>query len=233
MTSKITEFAAKNKIHFNNEALLTLALTHPSYYDKDKQSFNNNQRLEFLGDAVLNLIIVERLFERFPRKAEGELTKIRAKIVCEKALMQVAVRINIGKYLLLGKGEEMSGGRTRKSILADAVEALIGAIYLDKGYQAAKEFVMAYFKPIMENTANGVYYDYKSRLQEIVQAKTQKSVTYAIIEESGPAHAKVFTVGVYYHDVLLAKGTGKSKKEAEQNAAEKILQDEISLLRLL
>lgn len=232
MANKSAGFAVENQVQFDDVALLELALTHPSF-NQERNTFTNNQRLEFLGDAVLNLIIAEWLFELFPRKAEGELTKIRAKTVCEKALLQVAEEINIGSYLLLGKGEEMSGGRKRKSILADAVEAVIGAVYVDKGYDEAKKFVTAHFRDIIYNASSGVYYDYKSRLQEIVQARNQESVTYAIIKESGPAHAKTFTTGVYFQGVLLAEGVGKSKKEAEQNAAQKALTDEALLNRLL
>lgn len=232
MAIKTANFAADNDLQFKDDSLLILALTHPSYH-QDKNTVGNNQRLEFLGDAVLNLIIAEILFEYFPDKAEGVLTKIRAKIVCEKALLQVAKKLNLGSYLLLGKGEEMSGGRSRKSILADTVEAVIGAIYRDSGYDAVKGFVTNHFKDIITNAVSGDYYDYKSQLQEIVQAKNKESVTYAIITDSGPAHAKIFVSGVYYQDILLAEGSGKSKKEAEQNAAEKVLQNESILKRIL
>ncbi len=232
MVNKATDFAAAQGLEFNRMALLTLALTHPSYH-QDKNLQADNQRLEFLGDAVLNLVVTEALFERLPDQAEGELTKIRAKIVCEKALLQVARVLNLGSYLLLGKGEEMSGGRSRKSILADAVEAVIGAIYLDKGYDAARSFIRQHFLEVISQASSGDFNDYKSKLQEIVQAKNRQSVNYVILEESGPAHAKIFTAGVYYQKTLLAVGRGKSKKEAEQNAAEKALEDESKLQHLL
>ncbi|HPF43840.1 MAG TPA: ribonuclease III [Syntrophomonadaceae bacterium] len=232
MANKTDDFAAAQGLEFNSMALLTLALTHPSYH-QDKNLQADNQRLEFLGDAVLNLAITEALFERLPDQAEGELTKIRAKIVCEKALLQIARGLNLGSYLLLGKGEEMSGGRSRKSILADAVEAVIGAIYLDKGYDAARSFIWQHFQEVISQASSGDYNDYKSKLQEIVQAKNRQSVNYVILEESGPAHAKIFTAGVYYQKTLLAVGRGKSKKEAEQNAAEKALEDESKLQQLL
>lgn len=232
MADKAADFALAQGLEFNNIALLTLALTHPSYH-QDKNLQADNQRLEFLGDAVLNLVITEALFEQFPDQDEGEMTKIRAKIVCEKALLQVARVLNLGSYLLLGKGEEMSGGRSRKSILADAVEAVIGAIYRDKGYDAARSFIRRHFQQVISKADSGDFNDYKSKLQEIVQAKNRQSVTYTILEESGPAHAKIFTAGVYYQKTLLATGCGKSKKEAEQNAAEKALEDESMLQHIL
>lgn len=232
MTNKAADFAADQGLKFNNASLLTLALTHPSYH-QDKNLLADNQRLEFLGDSVLSLVITEVLFEQFPDKDEGELTKIRSKIVCERALLQVAKSINLGNYLLLGKGEEKSGGRGRKSILADAVEAVIGAVYRDKGYDAAQVFIRQHFQDVISKAASGDFYDYKSKLQEIVQAKNRQSVTYTILEEKGPPHAKVFTAGVYFQYRLLAEGSGKSKKEAEQNAAEKALKDEAILNRIL
>lgn len=209
---------------FRNEELLSMALTHPSYA-QEKNSMVNNQRLEFLGDGVLNLVVAEYLYKHYQSKAEGELTKIRARVVCEKALLGVADSINMGEYLLLGRGEEMSGGRKRKSILADAVESIIGAIYLDQGIDAARAFVLNHLEKEIIEAAQGDFYDYKSRLQEMVQGKTKENVSYAIIEESGPAHARFFKAGVYFQDRLLAVGEGNSKKEAEQKAAERVLQD--------
>ncbi len=218
------EFLKDNGLVFNREELIYKALTHPSY-TQQKSVYDNNQRLEFLGDAVLNLVVAEYLYSNYPRKAEGELTKIRAKVVYEKALVDVARKIKLGNYLLLGKGEEMSGGRERKSILADAVEAVIGAIYLDQGYNAARAFVLKHLEGVIKEAARGDYYDYKSKLQEIVQGRNKENVTYAIVKESGPAHCKTFTAGVFYKKQLLATGEGRSKKEAEQNAAKKALQD--------
>lgn len=231
MANKAVEFAAACGLEFNNYDLLLMALTHPSYH-QDKNLLADNQRLEFLGDAVLSLVVTEVLFEKFPDKAEGVLTKMRAKIVCEKALVQVARSINLGYYLRLGKGEELSGGRSRRSILADAVEAVIGAVYRDKGYDAARDFIRLHFQDVVSKAVNGEFIDYKSKLQEIVQAKNRRSVTYTILEDRGPAHARIFTAGVYYQDILLATGNGKSKKEAEQNAAEKALADQSYLHRI-
>jgi len=217
-------FLRDHGLVFCNEELLSMALTHPSYA-QEKNSVVNNQRLEFLGDGVLNLLVAEYLYNHYQTKAEGELTKIRARVVCEKALLGVADSINMGEYLLLGRGEEMSGGRKRKSILADAVESIIGAIYLDQGIDAAREFVLKHLEKEIIEAAQGDFYDYKSRLQEMVQGKTKENVSYAIIEESGPAHARFFKAGVYFQDRLLAAGEGNSKKEAEQKAAERVLQE--------
>lgn len=224
-------FLRDHGLSFHNDELLSMALTHPSYA-QEKNSVVNNQRLEFLGDGVLNLVVAEYLYNHYQSKAEGELTKIRARVVCEKALLGVADSINMGNYLLLGRGEEMSGGRQRKSILADAVESIIGAIYLDQGIDAARDFVLKHLEKEIIEAAQGDFYDYKSRLQEMVQGKTKENVNYAIIEESGPAHARFFTAGVYFQDRLLATGEGNSKKEAEQKAAERVLQDTSVLAHL-
>jgi len=221
---KAQRFLEDMQLPYSNNELITMALTHPSYA-QEKNTVANNQRLEFLGDAVLNLVVAEYLYNHYARKAEGELTKIRAKVVCEDALAIFAHNINLGQYLLLGRGEEMSGGRKRKSILADAVEAVIGAIYLDQGLVTVQRFIMKHLEELISETASGDYYDYKSKLQELVQARDKENVSYAIIEESGPAHAKIFVAGVYYREQLLAAGEGKSKKEAEQKAAQKVLQD--------
>jgi ribonuclease-3 len=227
----VRSFLKDNELVFNDEKLLYLALTHPSYA-QEKNNMSNNQRLEFLGDAVLNFVVAEYLYNRYANKAEGELTKIRAKVVCEKALMSVARKIDLGQYLLLGRGEEMSGGRKRKSILADAVESVIAAIYLDQGYEAARAFILKHLEDFISQIAGGDYYDYKSKLQELVQGKNKENVSYSIIEESGPAHAKSFVAGVFFREKILASGEGKSKKEAEQNAAEKVLKDQDFLNKL-
>lgn len=225
------EFVEANQIKCGDLNLIALALAHPSYAQENNK-INTNQRLEFLGDAVLNLVVAEYIFKRFPEKAEGELTKIRSRVVCESALDNWAHEMQLGKYLLLGKGEDKSGGRGRKSILADAVEAVIGAIYLDQGFQGAADFIKGYLMEAIEATASGDFYDYKSRLQELVQAKNKLNVIYEILDENGPAHAKVFTAGVYYQDKLLATGIGRSKKEAQQKAAGKVVNDP-NLLKLI
>lgn len=260
------EFLKKNNLSFNNQELIKMALTHPSYaqeqisqfadvhggtstgrslpsWQRDtspsvgvavpgRQGAVNNQRLEFLGDAVLNFVVAGYIYMHFPEKPEGVLTKIRAKVVCEKALLNVAKGIDLGKYILLGKGEVMSGGRKRKSILADTVEAVIGAIYLDAGIDSARDFILAHLEDIIIETAQGDYHDYKSKLQELVQRKGKENVAYKIIDESGPAHAKNFIAGIYYDNKLLAIGEGKSKKEAEQDAAEILLNEKQLIIDL-
>ena len=225
-------FLADNQISCHDEKFFSMALIHPSYAQENKTRYSN-QRLEFLGDAVLNFVTADYLYNNYPEKAEGDLTKIRARVVCENALVDIAVRINLGSYLLLGRGEEKSGGRERRSILADAVEAIIGAIYLDQGIQLARDFILKHLKDTISQTAEGEFRDFKSRLQEIVQAHGSNNVYYETIEESGPLHAKIFEVGVYYENHLLARGSGRSKKEAEQSAAEKVLQDSTLLNQLL
>ncbi|MGI5911983.1 MAG: ribonuclease III [Syntrophomonadaceae bacterium] len=220
----VRNFIRDNQLDFNNTDLLAMALRHPSYA-QEKNFSHNNQRLEFLGDAVLSFVIAEYLYINYEDKAEGELTKIRARVVCEKSLLNVARIINLGNYVLLGKGEEMSGGRKRKSILADTVEAVIGAIYLDQGYEKVRDFILKYLKDSIIESVRENYYDYKSTLQELVQSKNKENVHYSIIEESGPAHSKNFIAGVYFKNQLLATGKGKSKKEAEQNAAGKVLEN--------
>lgn len=215
-------FLAELGIRLNREELMLMALTHPSYA-QERNTSSNNQRLEFLGDAVLNLAVAEYLYTHFSGKAEGELTKIRARVVCEKALVSVANRLHLAPHILLGRGEEMSGGRKRNSILADTAEAVIGAVYLDQGYEAARDFIIRYLEDVILDTARGDYYDYKSRLQELVQAWDKDNVHYTVVDEYGPAHDKTFVTGVYYRGEQLATGEGKSKKEAEQKAAESAL----------
>ncbi|HPF19701.1 MAG TPA: ribonuclease III [Syntrophomonas sp.] len=217
-------FLEDNQISCRDEHYFSMALIHPSYAQENKTR-HSNQRLEFLGDAVLNFVTADYLYTHYPNKAEGDLTKIRARVVCENALVDVAAQIDLGSYLLLGRGEEKSGGRQRKSILADAVEAVIGAIYLDQGMPSARDFILKHLQETIHQTAEGEFRDFKSRLQEIVQARGSHNVYYETLEESGPLHAKVFEVGVYYESHLLARGTGSTKKEAEQHAAEKVLQD--------
>jgi len=224
-------FLADHQLNFNDEELMSTALIHPSYA-QERTALSNNQRMEFLGDAVLDFVVAEYLYTNFSDKAEGDLTQIRARVVCEKALVDMANRINIGKYLLLGRGEDMSGGRNRKSILADTVEAVIGAIYLDQGLDSARNFILGYMESMIIETSKGDYQDYKSRLQEIVQARSKDNVRYEIISEAGPAHAKSFVAGVFFKNEMLASGQGKSKKEAEQNAAEKVLAEGLIMERL-
>lgn len=190
----------------------------------------HNQRLEFLGDAVLELIISEHLYKLFPDRTEGELTKMRAASVCEPSLAKVARGLDLGRCLRMGRGEERSGGRERPSILADAFEALLGAIYLDQGLDVSKDFVLNYLSSIIEDVVAGrLDRDYKTELQEILQQTSPEPLTYTIMDESGPDHDKTFTAGVIYRGRIIGKGSGHSKKEAEQHAARDAFQhlDEI------
>ncbi|RQD70356.1 MAG: ribonuclease III [Tindallia sp. MSAO_Bac2] len=207
--------------HFKDESVLMEALTHSSFANEWKQKrLNNNERLEFLGDSVLSLIISQFIFKSYRNLPEGELTKVRATVVCEGALAQKARSLQLGEYILLGKGEESSGGRNRDSILADAMEALIAAIYIDGNYEDAKEFVLTYFEDIIDLSARGnLMKDYKTQLQELIQSTGNERMEYKVTKEEGPDHNKTFYVEVKTEDKVLGHGSGKNKKEAEQNAA--------------
>lgn len=213
------QLAAACGLAFNDYDILSMALTHPSYA-QEQPGFANNQRLEFLGDSILNFVVAEYLYRHYQDKAEGDLTRIRARVVCDRSLAEVAAEIGIGEYLLLGRGEDTSGGRRRRSILGDTVEAVIGAIYLDQGMEAVAAFILRCLEDKIKATAAGDYHDHKSRLQELVQAHNRDNVHYAVLHERGPAHERQFEVGVYFRQRLLASGVGATKKEAEQHAAE-------------
>ncbi|AET70102.1 ribonuclease III [Desulfosporosinus orientis DSM 765] len=203
--------------------LFTTALTHPSYVFENPQfGKENNQRLEFLGDAILDFVIAEYLYLNYPDRPEGELTKMRAAVVNETTLARKAHEIELGQELLLGKGELVSGGRERPSILADAWEAVIGAIYLQYGFQEARRVILELLKPAIEEVAKGNYGDYKTVLQEKAQ-REEKEVSYQILLEEGPDHNKSFTAGVFIEGELMGKGIGRTKKEAEQHAAKEVL----------
>jgi ribonuclease III len=199
-----------------------LALTHSSYANENKsERLSSNERLEFLGDAVLNIIISEYIYKNHTNLTEGEMTKARASIVCEASLMKCANGIGLGKYLILGKGEELSGGRLRTSILSDAFEALIGSIYLDGGIQEARNFIYRFMMVIIDSSISGdSYIDYKTLLQEMAQKSSDQRIQYEILEEKGPDHNKLFVAQVKVADRILGLGEGKSKKEAEQKAAQ-------------
>jgi len=212
-------------IALDNWDYLDQALTHPTFVFENKgRGLVHNQRLEFLGDAVLGLAVGDYLFGRFPDRPEGDLTKMRAAVVCEASLSERAKVLNLGQFLRLGRGEELSGGRDRGSILADAFEAVIGAIYLTAGLDAAKKFILDQLKDVIDHLDMHNFGDYKTMLQELVQKTGEESVSYTILQESGPDHNKKFQAGVFYKDHLLARGTGNSKKEAEQKAAQEALQ---------
>ena len=213
----IKAFQKKIGYHFKNEQLLRQALTHSSYAnEKHLKKMSDNERLEFLGDAVLEIISSDFLYQNYPNLPEGELTKLRASIVCEPTLALCTKEICLGDYLLLGKGEDQTGGRSRKSILSDALEAVIGAIYLDGGFANAKEFVLKYILTDIEHKQ--LFYDSKTILQELVQGEHEQ-VEYILIGESGPDHNKSFEVGVQYKGERIATAKGHTKKAAEQEAA--------------
>jgi len=208
---------------FNDNNLFELALTHSSFCNENNLG-ESNQRLEFLGDAVLELVISDTLYHKYPDLAEGQLTKLRAATVYEPSLCTIAKKIGLDKAILLGNGEEASGGRKRDSIIADALEALIGAIYLDGGFESACEFILTNFKSTIDsNVEKGFEADYKSRLQEIVQKISKNAVSYRIIAEEGPDHDKLFTAEVLNGDEVVGSGVGRSKKDAEQQAASEAL----------
>lgn len=221
----LRRLSTKLSVEFTNINLLHQALTHTSYANECKTpTILHNERLEFLGDAVLDLVVSEYLFRQFPILPEGELTKARAVVVCEPTLARCSAELGIGEYLFLGKGEASSGGRERTSILADAFEAIIGAIYLDSGFENTACFVLKQLGPELLLVERGEYVkDYKTLLQEVVQKNTDSKITYEIIDESGPDHHKIFKVAVCVNGSQLGSGLGKSKKEAEQHAANQAL----------
>ena len=204
---------------FKNIALLQNALAHSSYANERwHNSLMSNERLEFLGDSILGMCVAEYLYCTFPDRPEGELTRMRADMVCEQTLANVAGRIGLGEHLLLGKGEEQGGGRTRNSILADAVESVIAASFLDGGMGAAKQFIQKYI--LVEVPVKKLHnVDYKTSLQELVQQKKNQVLSYALVGESGPDHDKHFEVEVSLNGKVVGLGSGSSKKRAEQDAA--------------
>lgn len=220
----IAAHAARLGNTFNDLDLLAEALTHRSYLNENKTARAHNERLEFLGDAVLELAVTHFLFERFPTKPEGELTAFRASLVNTFSLADSAEEIGLNDMLLLSKGEARDTGRARQIILANAFEAVLGAIYLDQGYDAAESFVMKHLAPkIDEVIAKRAWQDAKSRFQELAQEKRNVTPTYKTVREDGPDHDKQFTVGVYIGKERAAEGEGKSKQEAEQAAAQAAL----------
>lgn len=218
MEEMLKQLQEKLSYRFQKPELLQHAVIHSSYANEHHMKReDNNERLEFLGDAVLEMISSEYLYRNNPEMPEGELTKLRASLVCETALSQCAREINLGAFLLLGKGEDATGGRERNSILSDAFEAIIGSVYLDGGFTSAKEFVE---RTVLSNTENRTLFcDSKTILQELIQGKHSGSLSYRMLAEEGPEHKKEFTVGAYLNDMPLAVGKGRTKKAAEQEAA--------------
>lgn len=215
---KLNELEKKIGYHFQNFAHLEHAVRHSSFCNEQKMDkLCNNERLEFLGDAVLELVTSEYLYTNYPQMPEGEATKKRASMVCEQSLALCAKELDLGNYLYLGKGEERTGGRERASVTSDALEALIGAIYLDGGFTNAKEFVERFVLNGIEEKQ--LFYDSKTTFQEMMQSITTEQIHYEVIGQEGPDHCKIFTVELFVGERSAGKGTGKSKKAAEQAAA--------------
>ena len=212
----------KLNIQFNKEELLQTAITHSSFANEKHMPFN--ERLEFLGDAVLEVVISEYLFQKHKEESEGYLTRIRSLIVCENSLHQIAKRWGLGKFIYMSKGEELTGGRERASILADAVEAIIAAVYLDKGLEFTKSFILGNFSNVIEKAVkNQIILDYKTRLQENLQKNGEVSISYELTKFEGPPHRRKFYIDLIINGELSGSGYGYSKKEAEQMAAKEVL----------
>ena len=223
MTKSIQQLQDTIGYKFHNPVFLEVALTHSSYANEVKHQLKYNERQEFLGDAVLSIIVSDYLFNNYT-VPEGELTKLRAAIVCEKSLDVMATKIHLGEYLRLGRGEEMTGGRTRPSIIADAFEALIAAIYLDSGIESARAFVLPFVTEMLEHEDSLSFKDYKTILQEIIQQNPEEKLVYKLVGEKGPDHDKHFVVDVMLNSNVIGKGEGRSKKNAEQMAAKEALE---------
>lgn len=216
--NQMEEFQERIGYRFQNRHLLTQALSHSSYANERHMSrLSNNERPEFLGDAVLELVTSEFLYEKYPTYPEGELTRLRASIVCEQTLAFCTRELELGKYLLLGRGEDLTGGRERKSILSDAMEAVIGGIYLDGGFASAKEFIHRFILNDIEHKQ--LFFDSKTILQEAVQGHLEEELSYQLVEESGPDHNKKYTVEARIGGQAVGRGEGRTKKSAEQEAA--------------
>ncbi|HHY41669.1 MAG TPA: ribonuclease III [Thermoanaerobacterales bacterium] len=223
---QLEKLQEKIKIQFSDVNILNQAFIHPSLTnEKDCPHQDNNQRLEFLGDAVLELVISEYLYKNYNFLNEGQMTKIRALTVCEPSLAKAARQLSLGDYLILGKGEENTGGRQKSSILADTLEALIGAIYVDKNYGTAYDFIISILEMVILKSVEGEWdTDYKTALQEFLQKSDADRVLYRVTKETGPDHDKVFYVDVVWKNEVLGTGVGKSKKQAEQQAAKAALE---------
>lgn len=219
----IDELEKTLKITFKNKKLLEAALTHSSFANQYK-NVEFNERLEFLGDSVLQLCITEYLFNNYKEKTEGELTKKRALIVCENSLYEIAKKLNLGNYIKMSKGEELTGGRHRVSIQADCVEAILAAIYLDKDIDCAKDFIINNFKDIIDKAMKDeIVLDYKTKLQEILQKNGEIDIAYELVKYEGPPHRRKFFTKVLIDNKVMGEGEGYSKKESEQNCAKEAI----------
>lgn len=216
------KFEKKIGYEFKNKKLYKEALSHSSYTNEGKRT-QNNERLEFLGDSVLSLVVSEKIFKDYKDMPEGDLSKIRAGLVCEKSLCDFARSVNLGEHMFLGKGEERTGGRDRPSILADAFEALIAGIYLDGGLEKVRIFILKFIPNDIDINSFNSLEDYKTALQEIIQQNKEEKVEYILICETGPDHDKIFNVEVLLNSNVIGNGKGKSKKQAEQDAAKQAL----------
>lgn len=223
MTRDLRELEQMLDISFRDRKLLAQAFTHSSYVNENRGKAAHNERLEFLGDAVLELCVSDYLYERYPKHSEGELTKLRASIVCEPSLVEFAHALDFGSFVRLGKGEEITGGRSRPALLADVFEAFIGALYLDQGIFAVRKLLDRIVFPNITHIEQPQFFDYKTRLQEYVQQHALGELEYRIIDEQGPAHDKYFVSEVYMNGKDLGRGSGRTKKEAEQQAAAEAL----------
>ncbi len=224
LEKNIEGFEEEIRYTFKNKELITEALSHSSYANEKKKSRQSNERLEFLGDSVLSIVVSQYLFEHFTHLPEGELTKIRASLVCEKSLHDFAKQINLGDHILLGKGEENTGGRQRVSILADAFEAVIAAVFLDGGLEAARKHILRFIPKDIDSRKSVSFSDHKTILQEIIQKNPEEKIEYRLVGQSGPDHNKAFKVQVYLNSNVIGTGIGRSKKEAEQMAAKEALE---------
>ncbi len=227
MVVRVMNFAQLQEtigFRFRDESVLRQAFTHSSYVNEQRgKRISDNERLEFLGDAVLELTVSQFLYKTFPKMSEGEMTKLRAAIVCEPSLVKFAELLNFGDLVLLGKGEELTGGRQRPALLADVFEAFVGALYLDQGLEAVFSFMEKYVYPRIDKGEFAQVTDFKSQLQEFVQQDNLGDIHYRIVEEKGPAHNREFVSEVLLNNRSLGIGSGRSKKEAEQQAAARAL----------
>jgi len=227
MVVRVMSFAQlqeKLGVRFHDESVLRQAFTHSSYVNEQRgKRIQDNERLEFLGDAVLELTVSQFLYKTFPKMSEGEMTKLRAAIVCEPSLVKFAELLNFGDLVLLGKGEELTGGRQRPALLADVFEAFVGALYLDQGVDVVFSFMEKYVYPRIDRGEFAQVTDFKSQLQEFVQQDNLGDIQYRIVEERGPAHNREFVSEVLLNNRSLGVGLGRSKKEAEQQAAARAL----------
>lgn len=217
---ELKSFENEINYNFNNLEILDIALTHSSYTNEHNESKTHNERLEFLGDSVVNLIVTDLLFKKLKNLAEGDLTKIRASIICEDSFAKASHHLTIPDYMLLGKGEEQSGGRKRKSLMADSFEAFCGAMYIDSNFETVKNFLYQKFESlVVDFIRKPQTIDYKTILQEEVQKRSNDKLKYKLVKEEGPDHDKFFYFDVFLGQKLIGSGRGKSKKEAEHGAA--------------